>query len=58
MSIHSSLRKASGGSGNRSVYTRWERIEIMKSNGDWEEGRSATSLPKVKTKKIVRKAKK
>lgn len=59
MSIHNSLRKAKGGASNRSVYTRWERLQILQSAGRWNsEDDSVFNLPKVKTKKIAKKAKK
>lgn len=57
MSVHRSLREARGGSSNRSVYTRWERLQILQANGIWsEDDASVFGLPKVKTKKIRKKA--
>ena len=59
MSIHSSLRKKKGMTSNRSVYSRWERLNILKEAGIWsEQEQSVFGLPKVKTKIIRKKAKK
>lgn len=59
MSIHPSLRKARGGSSNRSVYSRQERMEILRSLGKMtDESPKATGLPKVKTVKLGKAKKK
>lgn len=59
MSIDKSLRRKSGGSSNRSVLTRAERIKTLQDNEKWVDGRSPFGLPKVRVVKIVlKKAKK
>ncbi|MDF1660849.1 MAG: small basic protein [Planctomycetota bacterium] len=59
MSIHSSLRQKKGQTSNRSVYSRWERLEMLKEAGRWSaEEQSVFGLPKVRTKIIKKKAKK
>jgi small basic protein (TIGR04137 family) len=51
MSIHSSLRGVSTLVGERSVFTRRERLEILAKNGKFKEGeRSVFGLPKVRTR--------
>ena len=50
MSIHSSLKIASAGTGERNVWTRTERIVALKKVGRWEEGDSVLGLPKVRTR--------
>ena len=53
MSIHPSLRSGKGTSGTlRSVLKRYERIRLLMSKGEWEEGRSVFGLPKVKQVKL------
>jgi small basic protein (TIGR04137 family) len=51
MSIHSSLRGIDTLVGERSVFTRLERIQVLMKNGkfDPEKGK-ATGLPKVRTR--------
>lgn len=49
MSIHSSLRGAGSKTGQRSVWTRMERIAALKKEGRWTEGDPVTGLPKVRT---------
>lgn len=40
MSIHKSLRVGGGASGgNRSVLTRWERVQKLQEMERWEEGK-------------------
>jgi small basic protein (TIGR04137 family) len=57
VSIHASLRKKKGGSPNRSVYTRWERIGLLEKAGTWDnEANSVHGLPKVLTVKVRKKA--
>jgi len=57
MSIHPSL-KATKGNKQRSVLKRFERIEKLKSNGKWEEEKSAFGLVKGKVLKLkIKKAK-
>ena len=59
MSIDKSLKRRSGGSSNRSVLTRAERIKKLQENEKWTDGRSPFGLPKVRVVKIVlKKAKK
>ena len=59
MSIDKSLKRRRGGSSNRSVLTRAERIKTLQDNEKWSEGRSPFGLPKVRVVKIVlKKAKK
>lgn len=55
MSIHSSLRGVSNLIGDRSVFTRRERLEILTKSGKFKEGeRSVLGLPKVRTRfKVV-----
>lgn len=49
MSQHRSLKNLSGSVGaKRSVLKRGERIKLMKSRGQWAEGRSLHNLPKTK----------
>jgi small basic protein (TIGR04137 family) len=51
MSIHSSLRGVSTLVGERSVFTRRERLEILAKAGKFKEGeRSVHGLPKVRTR--------
>ena len=50
MSIHSSLKIASAGAGERNVWTRMERITALKKVDRWEEGDSVLGLPKVRTR--------
>jgi small basic protein (TIGR04137 family) len=59
MSIHSSLRGVSTLVGERSVFTRRERLEILAKSGKFQEGkRSVFGLPKVRTRFKVAGAKK
>ena len=59
MSIDKSLKRKSGGSSNRSVLTRAERIKTLQDQEKWPNGRSPFGLPKVRVVKIVlKKAKK
>lgn len=59
MSIDKSLKRRRGGSANRSVLTRAERIKTLQDGEKWVEGRSPFGLPKVRVIKIVlKKAKK
>ncbi len=51
MSIHSSLRGVSTLIGDRSVFTRRERLEALAKVGKFKEGqRSVFGLPKVRTR--------
>lgn len=59
MSIDKSLRRKNSLARTRNVLTRAERIETMKKEERWGEGRSPYGLPKTKVLKIVvKKAKK
>jgi small basic protein (TIGR04137 family) len=49
MSIHSSLKTSKSGGGQRNVWTRIERLEILKKAGKWKEGARVEGLPKVRT---------
>lgn len=58
MSIDKSLRRKNSLTGSRSVLTRAERIQAMKSDEKWTEGRSPFGLPKVRVLKLSKKPKK
>ena len=59
MSIHSSLRSKGTGAGQRNVWTRVERLAVLKKAGRWTEEDGVNGLPKVRTKfKVVTKKKK
>ena len=59
MSIDKSLKRRRGGSSNRSVLTRAERIKKLQDLEKWPDGRSPFGLPKVRVVKVVlKKAKK
>ena len=58
MTIDKSLKIRRGGSGNRSVLTRGERLEKLKETERWKEGDSPVGLPKVRVRKLVMKKKK
>ena len=58
MTIDKSLRVKHGGSGNRSVLTRAERLQKLKDADRWQEGDDPLGLPKVRVQKIVMKKKK
>ena len=49
MSIHKSLKTKNQLKRTRSVYTRFERLEILKERGLWKEGDKVLGLPKVRT---------
>jgi small basic protein (TIGR04137 family) len=49
MSIHSSLKVAGAGVGERNVWTRTERLLALKKVGRWNDGDPVTGLPKVRT---------
>jgi len=58
MTIDKSLKIRRGGSGNRSVLTRIERLENLKETDRWKEGDSPLGLPKVRVRKLQMKKKK
>lgn len=49
MSRHSSLKSGSALKAKKSVWKRFERIEVLKKKGKWKEGDSVYGLPKTKT---------
>jgi len=58
MTIDKSLKIRRGGSSNRSVLTRSERLEKLKESDRWQEGDSPFGLAKVRVRKLVMKKKK
>ncbi len=58
MTIDKSLKIRRGGSSNRSVLTRAERLEKLKESDRWKEGDSPFGLAKVRVRKLVLKKKK
>jgi small basic protein (TIGR04137 family) len=57
MSIDKSLRRKNSLQRTRSVLTRGERIQQMKNEEKWPDGRSPFGLPKTKVVKVVLKKK-
>lgn len=58
MAIDKSLKVKAGGTANRSVLTRVERIEKLRENGAFDEGSSPFGLQKVRVRKLTMKKKK
>ena len=58
VSIDKSLRRKNQLQRSRNVLTRGERINQLKSEERWPDGRSPFGLPKVRVLKIAKKAKK
>lgn len=58
MTIDKSLKIRRGGSSNRSVLTRGERLEKLRESDRWQEGDSPFGLAKVRVRKLVMKKKK
>jgi small basic protein (TIGR04137 family) len=58
MTIDKSLKVRRGGSSNRSVLTRGERLARLKETDRWVDGDSPLGLPKVRVRKLVLKKKK
>lgn len=58
MTIDKSLKVRRGGTGNRSVLTRVERVTKLKESDRWSEGESPFGLAKVRVRKLVMKKKK
>ena len=58
MTIDKSLKIRRGGSSNRSVLKRMERLQRLKEADRWREGDSPLGLPKVRVRKLVMKKKK
>lgn len=54
MSIHKSLKLKNTLARDRSVLTRWERIEKLLDQERWKDGDSVLGLPKVRTQFKVR----
>lgn len=50
MSIHKSLKLKNTLERQRSVLSRWERIEKLIDQDKWQEGDPVLGLPKVRTK--------
>ena len=48
MSQHTSLKSASRIATKRNVLKRFERIDLLKARGKWQEGDRAQGLPKTK----------
>lgn len=49
MSMHRSLKVVNRLKSKRNVLKRFERIEILKSQGKWKDGDKGYGLPKVKS---------
>ncbi len=58
MTIDKSLKIRRGGTGNRSVLTRNERLGKLKEADRWQDGDSPFGLPKVRVSKLQMKKKK
>ena len=50
MSIHSSLKISGNMRGQRNVWSRVERLAVLKREGRWSEEDSVLGLPKVRTR--------
>ena len=57
MSIDKSLKRKVGGTRNRCVLTRVERILKMQEQGKFKDGQSPFGLPKTRVQKIALKKK-
>jgi small basic protein (TIGR04137 family) len=53
MSIHGSFVGKGGFTKHRNVLSRAERIERLKADGRWADGRSVFNLPKVRNIKMT-----
>src|ERR1044072_82833 len=58
MTIDKSLKVRRGGTRNRSVMTRVERIARLQEADKWKDGDSPLGLPKVRVRKLTMKKKK
>lgn len=58
MSIDKSLRRKNQLARSRNVLTRGQRIQTLKTDERWPDGRSPYGLPKVRVLKIAKKPKK
>ena len=52
MSVDPSLKSKGALSRHRNVLSRDERLEILKEEDRWEEGKSVLGLPKVANRKV------
>jgi small basic protein (TIGR04137 family) len=52
MSIHSSLRSSGKGRKHRSVLKRYERLNVLKNKGLWDDTKTVLGLVKVKQQKL------
>ncbi len=57
MSIHRSLKIKSALLRSRNVWTRIERLEALRKQGQWDEGKTVYGLRKVRTGAKARKKK-
>ena len=48
MSQHPSFKRGNVHAAKRSVLKRFERVELLRKRGQWQEGRNLTALPKTK----------
>ncbi|MGF1656641.1 MAG: small basic protein [Verrucomicrobiales bacterium] len=48
MSQHPSLKSSGAIKAKRNVLKRFERVELLKKRGQYQEGRTALNLPKTK----------
>lgn len=48
MSRHKSLGKSNKSGAKRNVLKRFERVDLMKERGTWNERKRVTNLPKTK----------
>jgi small basic protein (TIGR04137 family) len=58
VSIHPSLKIASGSSKHNNVLTKKERMERLRNSGIWTEQSTIYGMPKVGNRKMVGKKKK
>ena len=58
MSIHKSLKPANAMARTRSVYTRAERLAILKLEGRHKDGDHAYGIPKTRVAKPLKRGKK
>ena len=58
MTIDKSLKVKRGATRSRSVLTRPERLQRLKTADRWQEGDSPLGLPKVRVRKLTLKKKK
>ncbi|MDZ7816780.1 MAG: small basic protein [Planctomycetota bacterium] len=55
MSIHPSLKGASGISKHKNVLTRKERLQRLRASGDWDEKKNVYGMKKVANRKVGKK---